>query len=87
MTQQLQTTEAPAPDPCARVRFLASVGPTPTDRTVYQAGSEWTVSLARAEQLEADGEAEVLEILDAPAPAPSPAPAEAVGDVFNPDEE
>lgn len=75
MSQQLQNG-TPAPEPNARVRMLASVGPTPTDRTVYQAGSEWTVSLARAQQLEDANEAEILEIIEPSAPAP----AEAVGD-------
>lgn len=67
-----QESTTAAPEPNARVRFLASVGPTATDKTVYAAGSEWTVSLARAEQLEADGEAEILELLEPAGDEPTP---------------
>lgn len=37
------------------VRFLATVGPTSTDRTRYEAGSVWAVSRARADALSAEG--------------------------------
>jgi hypothetical protein len=46
---------AAAPSGDRTVRFLATIAPTATDRTRYDAGSEWAVSAARAEQLVADG--------------------------------
>ncbi len=72
MTQSLQTP-SPAPEANARVRFLASVGPSATDRTVYAAGTEWTVSLTRAEALVDAGVAELLDVLEPTAPAPADA--------------
>lgn len=67
---------APAAPPSTdrTVRFLATIDPTATDRTRYDAGSEWTVSADRAEQLVADG----LAVLVSPrASAPSAAAAAA----------
>jgi hypothetical protein len=51
-----------------RVRMLATVGPTVTDRQRYDAGSEWTMPIDRALELEALGEAEILGELDTAAP-------------------
>lgn len=68
---------APTPaEPTVKVRMLETVGPTATDRQAYAAGTEWLVSLSRAEQLEADGLAELIDTLDAPAPPALPTPDE-----------
>jgi hypothetical protein len=76
----------PQPESNARVRMLETIEPTATDRTRYHAGEEWTVSLARAEALEAAGAAEILEIID-PAPAnPADAPADVAADVESDEE-
>jgi hypothetical protein len=66
-------TAGPAAEAQAKVRMLATVGPTPTDKNVYHYDSEWTFPLSRAEQLVDAGEAELLSITDAPA---APADAE-----------
>lgn len=72
----------PQPETNARVRMLETIEPTATDRTRYHAGEEWTVSLARAEALEAAGAAEILALIEPPAPAaPADAPADVEEDV------
>lgn len=59
----------PTPPANATVRFLATVEPTATDRQRYEAGSEWTLPLDRAEAFEAEGTVELLDLLEPPAPA------------------
>jgi hypothetical protein len=54
-TKSAAAPAAAAPSGDRTVRFLATLDPTATDRARYDAGSEWTVSAARAEQLVADG--------------------------------
>lgn len=74
----------PQPETNARVRMLETIEPTATDRTRYEFDSEWTVSLARAEELEAAGQAEILALIEPPAPAaPADAPADVEGDVVS----
>lgn len=72
-------TEAPAPT--ARVRLLETIEPTATDKTRYDAGTDWTFPEDTALALVEAGKAELLP--DAPAaPAAEPAaePATFVGD-------
>jgi hypothetical protein len=76
----------PQPESNARVRMLETIEPTATDRTRYDYDSVWTVSLARAEALEAAGAAEILEIIDPAPAAPADAPADVENDVASDEE-
>jgi hypothetical protein len=60
----------------ARVKMLATVAPTVTDRQTYAAGETWTVPLATAEQWLDDGSAELIEILPAPVASDDESPSE-----------
>lgn len=65
------STAANAPEPTVRVKLLATIEPTSTDRQRYEAGSIWHMPLPRVEALEAAGAVEILDFVDdAPAPAP-----------------
>jgi hypothetical protein len=61
---------AAAPSGDRTVRFLATIAPTATDRMQYDAGTEWSVSAARAEQLVADG---LAVLVSSPSAAPAAA--------------
>ena len=56
------------------VRFLETIEPTATDRTRYDADSEWAMSDARAEELLAAGK---VELIDPPAATLDQSPAAA----------
>ncbi len=73
------------------VRFLATIDPTPVDRTRYEAGSVWHVPADRAAELIDAGHAEptappaaarreVTEPLEPVDASPTPVPADVVAD-------
>ncbi|MBX3173274.1 MAG: hypothetical protein KF709_02625 [Gemmatimonadaceae bacterium] len=78
------TAATPTPEPTATVRMLETVGPTLTDKQVYDFDSVWNVPLVRAQELEDAGLAEVISITDPPAP---PAPDAPVVEAPDTDEE
>jgi hypothetical protein len=57
-----------APTPPVWVRFLATIDPTPVDRTRYEAGSVWHMPIDRAQAL-IDANPPLAELVDPPAAA------------------
>ncbi len=74
------------PAPTARVRFLETIEPTATDKTRYEAGTDWTFPEDTALALVEDGKAELLPDVPA-APATEPSVAEPAAFVGDDDEE
>jgi hypothetical protein len=68
--------DANTAEPQVRVTMLATVGPTPTDKNSYPAGTEWTMPKSRADELERDELAIITDELPAPVPAAPAAPSE-----------
>lgn len=73
----MSTENAPTPR-TATVRLLETLEPSATDKTRYDAGTDWTFPEDRALELVEAGFAELL--ADAPAAAPAAEPAAFVGD-------
>lgn len=80
MADDAATPTDPTPDRTARVRLLETIEPTATDKTRYDAGTDWTFSEDAALALVEAGKAELLPDAPAPDPAPEPEPAAFVGD-------
>jgi hypothetical protein len=74
------TPAEPAPPPTARVRLLETIEPSATDKTRYEAGTDWTFSEDRALALVEAGQAKLLPDAPAAADAPEVEPAAFVGD-------